>query len=149
MPFSIQQRAAGVTAIQPGLRLEYILAFHPVEVVDLCTDHAGGQGPESPLFGMPDGHYMIPNPAPVRLGHAYHWQWLRDTLELEQGQIQWLGKCYYPRPKHTRQIHLGVTRHSRRLQKYRQARIGLSRPFLDDNVGIREDRSVSLNNRPG
>src|SRR5262249_61859507 len=83
MSFSIQQRAAGVAAIQPRLRLEYILAFHPVEVVDLCTDHAGGQGPESPLFGMPDGHYMISNPAPVRLEHAHYRQWLRDTLELE------------------------------------------------------------------
>src|SRR5215475_14481240 len=90
VPFSIQQRAAGITPIQAGLCLKHVLALYAIEIVDLRADDTSGQGPEPALFGMPNGDHAIPDPASVRLVQPHERQGLRNTLKFEQGQIQWL-----------------------------------------------------------
>src|SRR5262245_57845928 len=86
----IQQRSAGVAAVQSRFRLKYRLALRGVKVLELRPDGAGRQVPEPALVGMPGRYHAMADFDPIGVVQFENRDRSVWPIEFDQRQVQWL-----------------------------------------------------------
>ena len=61
MTTAVDQRSPGVTPVEAGLSLEHVFPRHISIIIDMTTNRAGGERPQSSLLGVADRYDWITN----------------------------------------------------------------------------------------
>ena len=61
MTTAVDQRSSGVPPIETSLSLEHVFPRHISIIIDVTTNRAGGERPQSSLLGVADRYDWITN----------------------------------------------------------------------------------------